>query len=143
MRMKVTQRAPRNPLPPLAREPALRLTPGSPCPRCGGLVLLRDVVTDEGRLREHYCSGCSRTSNPVMEETPPPSRLTLTEACESQLERVVLRLAREADGRSCRGGAPAIDDSADIVVSRSTLVALEISTAFEVECQPDEPPPIP
>lgn len=32
------------------------------CPRefCGGLLLTRSVLTDEGRLEETYCAACSR-----------------------------------------------------------------------------------
>lgn len=31
-----------------------------PCPRCGGLLIDRDVVTLHAELREVYCIQCSR-----------------------------------------------------------------------------------
>jgi len=129
----------RNPLPPLAREPALRLTPGQPCPRCHGMVIVRDVVTPEGCLHEHFCLGCARTSNPVLDADLPASRIRLTVECEAQLDRVVLALARAEPCRSGPSGDSGVDGMSGIVVSRNTLDAVDAAQAFRVECLPDEP----
>ena len=135
----MTHRPVRNPLPPLAREPVLRLTPGQPCPRCHGMVIVRDVVTPEGCLHEHFCLGCARSSNPVLDADLPASRIRLSVECEAQLDRVVLALAREATGHSGRAGDSGVDGMSDIAVSRNTLDAVETRQAFQAECLPDEP----
>jgi hypothetical protein len=130
----------RDPLPPLAREPQLRLTPGVPCPRCQGCVIVRDVVTPEGALSEHFCLGCARTSNPVFEAPEPVPRLVLSPSCEAQLDRVISSVIRQEDGRSSRSSSEGVDDTADSALSRSALDAADIRAMFAVECQPDVPP---
>jgi len=136
----MTHRPVRHPLPPLAREPALRLTPGQPCPRCHGMVIVRDVVTPEGCLHEHFCLGCTRSSNPVLDADLPASRIRLSVECEAQLDRVVLALARGETARSGRGGDWGVGDTSGIAVSRNTLDAVETRSDFQAECLPDEPP---
>lgn len=107
----------------------LCLIPGEPCPRCAGLVVRRHVVTPDGALTEHYCTGCSRTSHAEPERPYTPPRLVLSPSTERKLDR----LCRSADADGCRQG---VDDSADIALARSVLDAAEIRAMFAVECLP-------
>lgn len=134
----------RSPAPP-ALPAALQLIPGRPCPRCHGMVIVRDVVTPEGALTEHFCLGCSRSSHPILELPETVPRLRLTPAIEATLDRVVASLAREDAAASASPGVTriprgAVDDSMGIALSRSALDAEEIRSMFAHECQPDEPP---
>ena len=130
----------RDPLPPLAREPQLRLTPGIPCPRCHGCVILRDVVTPEGALTEHFCLGCARSSNPTFEGPETVPRLVLSPSCEAALDRVVSSVTRQVDGRLNRSSSEGVDDTAGTALSRTALDAVDIRAMFADECQPDVPP---
>jgi hypothetical protein len=44
------------------RELPAEATEGGVCPRgCGGLIVLRVVVTEDGSCEELFCTGCSRS----------------------------------------------------------------------------------
>jgi len=116
--------------PPTVRPPALLLTPGTPCPRCHGLVVVRAVVTPEGALTEHFCVGCSRSSHATPETPMGAPRLRLTPSCEAALDRACAE-------RGCRSASEGVDDTSGIVVSRSVLDAAEIRSMFVDECLPD------
>lgn len=116
---------------------ALQLTPGAPCPRCHGMVIVRDVVTPEGALTEHLCLGCSRTSHAILERPEVVPRLILTPLCEARLNRVVSAVTRDEVSHRRQSSDGGVDDRADIALSRSALDAVDIRTMFASECQPD------
>lgn len=121
---------PRTVAPPPTAPPALVLTPGTPCPRCHGLVIVRAVVTPEGSLTEHFCVGCSRSSHPKREGLTPSPRIRLSPACEAALDRACADRSRPSVGSEA-------DDTADSAWSRSALDAAEIRVMFARECLPD------
>lgn len=117
----------RSPIP--AVIPPIPLTPGVPCPRCSGLVVVRAVVTSEGTMTEHYCVACSRSSHQTPATRHPPSRLQLSSQCEQALERVVRGLGREI-GRT-RGAGAGIEESTVLGVPSSVIDRLEETPACE------------
>lgn len=124
----------RSPIP--AVIPPIPLTPGVPCPRCAGLVIVRAVVTPEGSLTEHYCVACARSSHQTPTSRHPPSRIRLTPQCERALERVARALGRE--GVRTRGYEAWMEDCAALGVPSSVFDRIEGTLAFEAEFGEDD-----
>ena len=105
--------------------------PGGRCPRahCGGLLILRAVVTHSGGCDELVCSSCSRTRLLAIREpyVPTPS------VRDPRLECL---LAPDLPGRAGQG----IGDNEDSAVPLDVLDDAGLRTGWSCECLPDSPP---
>lgn len=76
---------------------------------CGGLLVGRHVLTEDGRLWEHYCVNCGRATLVRVECVYTPPRLRLSATQEAKLTRMVSSKAPPSS--SFQTG---LDDSAGI-----------------------------
>lgn len=112
-------------------SPLEGLGEGSRCPRpyCGGLLILRAVVTMDGSCDELVCSSCSRSRVVAVREPYRPVK-------------------READGRvelllsppRVRDFGSESDDSMGIVLPPDVLARADLEGGWHDECPPDLPP---
>lgn len=130
----------RDPAPPAGAAPAPSVEAGARCPRphCGGLIVLRDVLTTEGGLKERYCTACSRAYGAEFDVVYDPPRLALTMAQEAALDAVCSSVARSGSSRSSRG-LPLDGDTSDILFPRSILDPVDRCITFQDESLPSEP----
>lgn len=92
---------------------------------CGGLLLHREIVTEEGLLQQWYCSGCARIQESKVEAPYQPYRVRFTEDVEAALES-------RADGvsRSPNRVDPGIDGSAGIALPPASLEGPDADTGW-------------
>lgn len=80
-----------------------------PRPHCGGLLLTREVLTEEGRLQETYCAACSRLYEVIGVHPYDPYRVRFRDDVEAFLARP--RRQRNGEGRTSESEDPASPSS--------------------------------
>lgn len=80
-----------------------------PRPHCGGLLLTREVRTEEGRLQETYCVACSRLYTTSVVHPYDPYRVTFRDDVEAFLAHP--RRQRNGAGRTSDAEDPASPSS--------------------------------
>ena len=113
-------------------SPLAGLNPGDRCPRvhCGGLLILRAVVTIDGSCDEVVCSSCARSALLAIREpyVPTPS------VRDPRLARLLV-----PDPHRVRVD-PDSDDSEGSAVPLAVLDGAGLRTGWSCEFLPDSPP---
>lgn len=114
------------------------LGPGARCPRsgCGGMLLARAVLTEEGEVRELACHLCARTFQVVVCQPYGPHRVQFRREVEASI-------VEKADGffvRVAHGSARGFDHNEDSALPPDVLAAVRLYTGLPDECPPEGPP---